>query len=216
MDNIDFIKNGFGIIKREANRPFIFIHINKTGGTSISRALKIRRNPTTPINITKNHRTAMQTKEVVGKEVWDKAYKFTVVRNPWSKVVSEYNYRVAKNQNELSVKKIPFNDWVVRTYLEKDPFYHENPIWFMPQVDWLIEEDQKIHMDYIARIENLKKDFKNICRDLRLRVRLPKKNVSRGEKKHYSLYYNADTAMIIKNHFARDVEYFGYSFETIN
>ena len=63
---------------------FVFIHINKTGGSSIAKAL----------NIPSVHRTAQEKIEEIGQKNWDRKLTFTVVRNPWDKVVSLYHYRV--------------------------------------------------------------------------------------------------------------------------
>ena len=66
---------------------FIFIHINKTGGTSIEKALGLE----------KDHLTASEKKTAIGKQKWKKIYSFAFVRNPWDKVVSHYHHRVKMN-----------------------------------------------------------------------------------------------------------------------
>ena len=59
------------------NGPFIFIHINKTAGTSIGRAVGLPN---------KLHLTAREIIDRVGEEAWRKAYKFAFVRNPLSRL----------------------------------------------------------------------------------------------------------------------------------
>ena len=51
---------------------FHFIHINKTGGSSIELALRLP----------PEHKTAIQKIDEVGREVWLDAFNFCVVRNP--------------------------------------------------------------------------------------------------------------------------------------
>ena len=118
---------------------YIFVHINKTGGTSIAKAIGLPK---------KNHLTAKEIIDIVGQTKWDKAFKFTFVRNPWAKVVSHYLYRIKTNQTSMSDKNISFSDWVKVTYGEcKDPLFYDIPKMFQPQVEWLINKHGKIDID---------------------------------------------------------------------
>lgn len=213
MTFVDFVKSGFGYYNVESKRPFIFIHINKTGGTSISRSLRIRRNPSTPIATTKNHRTAVVTKCLVGEEAWNAAYKFTVVRNPWARLVSDYKYRIKTNQNELGTDTVPFDEWVRRTLQELDPRFYDDPVWYLPQVDWLKEEDGVIRMDYIAKLENLAADFKVICNDLGIRARLRHENATPFTKPYWN-YYSDALQQTVGDIYREDIERLGYEFRS--
>src|SRR5262245_17967825 len=122
-------------------RSFVFIHINRTGGSSIEKALGVHL----------QHRTAREKREELGENFWRKKFSFTVVRNPWDKVVSHYHYRVMTNQTNLGVRSIGFNEWVKRAYGSNDPEYYNNPKMFMPQLDWIVDLDGKILVDFIAR-----------------------------------------------------------------
>ena len=67
----------------------LFIHINKTGGGSISRALKDgRRSPSFDTIHWRLRRYVRDHSE----EIRD-CFKFTFVRNPWDKVLSQYFFR---------------------------------------------------------------------------------------------------------------------------
>jgi hypothetical protein len=63
---------------------YVFIHINKTAGSSIEAALGLQL----------SHFSAREVIASIGEETWKNVFKFTVVRNPWDKVVSHYHYRV--------------------------------------------------------------------------------------------------------------------------
>ena len=63
----------------------IFIHIPRTGGSSIEKAL-VGRNWWSISKETK-HITASQAREVYG-DYWGKYFKFSFVRNPWDRCVS--------------------------------------------------------------------------------------------------------------------------------
>ena len=179
---------------------YLFIHINKTGGTSISKALGM------PFL----HFTAKEFIAAHGQAVFDALFKFTVVRNPWDKVVSHYHYRVMTNQTSLGTDKMSFNSWVQKAYLDKDPLLYDIPKMFMPQCDWITDDSGKIVIDSIARYENLNDDFQKLCKILGKKLVLPHLKAStRGD---YREYYNENSVRIIGDAFAVDIEQFGYTF----
>src|SRR5687768_13300689 len=106
---------------------FCFVHINKTGGTSIEKALGL------PFQ----HRTAVEIRRLIGAKEWDRRFSFAFVRNPWDKVASHYHFRVKTNQTGLRDKPIPFNEWVRLAYGEQALPYYDQPKMFMPQLEWI-------------------------------------------------------------------------------
>ncbi len=64
----------------------------------------------------KNHLTVKEVLELVRREEFDHALKFASVRNPWSKVVSHYKYRIKTNQTKMQEKPISFKELVKKTY----------------------------------------------------------------------------------------------------
>lgn len=179
---------------------FVFIHINKTGGSSVEKALRI------PFE----HKTAIEKIEEIGRDNWDKKLTFTIVRNPWDKVVSHYHYRVDTNQTNLRDKPIEFGEWVKRAYGDQDTFYYNNPRMFMPQIDWIADENGKILVDKIIHFENLNAEFGEVLQKLARNTTLP--HVKKSGHQHYREYYDQETIEIVRNWFERDIERFGYQF----
>ena len=75
----------------------IFIHIPKTAGTSIYTVLSIPQNEkhfyTAAHKIPSHqHLTPTQLKPKIPGPIWNNYFKFTVVRNPFDRVVSDYRY----------------------------------------------------------------------------------------------------------------------------
>ena len=180
---------------------FIFVHINKTAGSSIEEALGLRF----------RHRTARQIIEEIGPGKWRECFTFAVVRNPWDKVVSHYSYRVETNQTGMGDGKMGFADWVRESYGRRNPVFHDKPLMFMPQVDWISDEKGRILVNFVARFENLQADFDTVCERIgRQQVPLP----HRKQSKHgdYRDLYDAETRGIIGDWFRRDIEQFNYTF----
>ncbi len=179
---------------------FVFIHINKTGGSSIERAL----------NLPLEHRTALQKIEELGRKEWDSRFTFAFVRNPWDKVVSHYHYRVRTNQTKLGENPIGFKEWVQLTYGEQDPVFYDNPVMFMPQANWVVDEIGQVAVNFVGRFENLSRDFEYACQRLGRTVELP--HVKASRHKPFTEYFDESTRQIVATWFAEDIENFGYEF----
>jgi hypothetical protein len=82
---------------------------------------------------------------------------------------------------------------------------------FRNQIDYLVDENGAIIVDFIGRFERLQGGFDDVCRRLgRTPVALPRLNAS--QRTAYTDYYTPATAKIVARHYARDVEQFGYRF----
>jgi chondroitin 4-sulfotransferase 11 len=179
----------------------IFVHINKTGGSSIERALDL------PFQ----HRTAQQLREDLGERRWKDRFSFAFVRNPWDKVASHYHYRVKTNQTGLGTHPVGFNEWVRLAYGERDPRYYDQPMMFMPQTDWITDSQGNVMIDYIGRFERLREDFGEVCTRIGRQAELPHEKAS--PNRSYRSEYTPETADIVARRFAADIALFGYSFE---
>jgi len=182
-------------------QPLVFIHINKTGGSSVALALGLPQ---------QMHATALEIRQLVTREQWENAFKFAFTRNPWDKVVSHYHYRVQTNQTDLGNNAMDFNEWVRRSYGEQNPTYYDKPRFFMPQLDWIADKSGKMIVDFVGQYENLAEDFGKACEQLGITRELP--HVRKSHHKHYSEYYEDDTRKIVERWFLKDIETFGYRF----
>jgi len=179
---------------------YIFIHINKTGGSSIEKAL----------NIPTEHKTALEKIEEIGIKSWNKKLTFTVIRNPWDKVVSQYHYRVSTNQTNLRDNPVEFKEWVNLVYGEQDSYYYDTPKMFLPQLDWITDHNGKILIDAIIRFENLQNDFNDILAKLGRTKTLP--HIKKSKRGNYREYYDEETIEIVRNWFMEDIDKFDYQF----
>lgn len=185
------------------NGPFVFIHINKNAGTSIGHAVGLPK---------KQHLTVKEVIEMIGRPAWDGAFRFSIVRNPWDKVVSHYNHRIKTNQTGLKDNPIPFKEWVAATYGPvKDPRYYDQPKMFQPQVEWLRDFEGRIELDLIGRFEDLGTTYRQIAERIGIKTELP--HLNRSERSDYRRSYDDETASVVREWFAEDLSRFGYAFD---
>jgi len=177
---------------------FVFIHINKTGGTSIVKSLGVR----------SDHPRAKRALEYSQKKAWENYFKFTFVRNPWDKECSDYHYHSRLWHKKTNRKKLSFEEYLKLPELHPQ---HKKYFWHSNQLDWLRSLNHEIEMDFIGRFESLQEDFNTVCDRIGMpRRQLPHKNSSSHDG--YTKYYTDETREIVANLYAKDIEYFGYRF----
>lgn len=196
------VKNRFALIKEKSCQTFIFVHINKTGGTSVEKALGLRF----------NHQTVVEKINYMGESFWADKFTFAFVRHPWDRTVSHYHYRVKSNKTGLGDKHLNFKEWVVEVYLKKNREYRNPEKMFMPQRQWLVNHHGEIAVSFVGRFEKLNEDFGKICQEIgRPGISLPHYKAS--SRRDYREYYDSETIDIVAEVFAEDIEAFGYRFQ---
>jgi len=112
-------------------KKLLFIHIQKTAGSSLARLLKSQAPDTRPFLGQHDH--ALWAKRHLGSE-WDEYYKFAFVRNPWDRLVSWYEMIRQDGTLLPSYKRLPFEmirrngrvfPWSQRFLQRK----HYKPVW---------------------------------------------------------------------------------------
>jgi hypothetical protein len=98
------------------HKKFVFVHVNKTGGTSIVEAL-CKFEDRTEEDVLHDHSAFAAYKRVLGLDLWNEFYTFGFIRNPYERMVSAYEYRrqILEVQTEtLDAKNKDFADWVLQ------------------------------------------------------------------------------------------------------
>lgn len=187
-------------------KPFIFVHIQKTAGKSIRQALGLKGGA--------DHRAAKVIREQIDESIWNNSFKFAFVRNPWDRIVSAYYYRVQggnRSANDLSRAKI-YPD-TFELFCEKILYFQslENESMFICQKDWITDNYSNQIVDFIGRVENIQDDYDIICNRLgKQQVKIPHINQSSHES--YRDVYNEKTRKLVAQAYQEDIEYFKYTF----
>jgi hypothetical protein len=80
-----------------------------------------------------------------------------------------------------------------------------------PQHAILYNDDGHIIVDYIMRFESLQRDFDHVC-DVIGKPRRALQHDNRGNRQHYTKYFDDETRAKFLNLFRKDVELFGYQY----
>lgn len=180
----------------------VFIHIPRTGGTSVEIALAGK--DWWLIDADTKHLSASMTKKILGEERWAEYFKFSIVRNPWDRIISMY----ATGwwwQNNLRCYKT--DTPTLREFIEQlKPHLHErHGLRFYHEII-------DLPLNYICRYETLATDFSYVCNIHGLtNIELP--HYEKSNRSHYSLYYDDETAKLVGDIYNIDIKLFGYSFE---
>ncbi len=196
--------------------PWIFVHVQKTAGNSVRTALG------GDIFDARKHFTARELREIHGEAVWNACFKFSFVRNPWDRLVSWWSM-IDNSRDYIDQAQPPntffgyvlgraksFEDFLSRCDDEIVDSDGRKNI-FRNQIDYLVDDNSEIIVDFVGRFERLQEGFDEICRRLgRASVELPRTNFSRHTA--YTEYYTPATAEIVARRYARDIAQFGYRF----
>jgi chondroitin 4-sulfotransferase 11 len=146
-------------------------------------------------------------------------FKFAFVRNPWSKMLSEYLYVRNQGRRFLTAAQIKrinnfssFIDLIGDTRKAQPSLSDKNFLasHAKSQSEFLIDENG-LAIDFIGKFENLQKDFDIVCNRIGLKeTKLRRINGTRH--RHYRHYYDSLTKRRVENMFDKDIANFNYEF----
>ncbi len=210
---------------------FLYVHIAKTGGTSVRAALKSMqwRDPyyfaqwiCSRLSGMTGHRIAAKlprhskiicAQEMLPKEFFDGLYKFAFVRNPWDLQVSSYHHLKRERPHLLEGHESfeAFTRWKLNP---ERPYQYHLDTAMTPLTDYLSDMRGNLLTNFIGRYERLHEDWHHICTHLNMPTpELPHKRQATDRGKDYRSYYTDDLAEAIGQYFQRDVELLGYRFD---
>jgi len=225
---------------------FIFIKSEKTAGTSIEAALSrycSGNDVVTPINDYRHNRDengefthqsmnadeyiqlnlpnlqhvdALTIRNKVPAEIWDSYFKFSITRNPWDKVISDFFWK--KRQDPAINPRKRFYHYLGVPFNELDQLkamFSE----FLQSSQWTNNDrfyiiDNQLCVDYVIHYENLLEDFSEVCKTIGLETcTLPRlKSGLRKQRYNYSEYFDEESKAIVAKAHENDIRLFDYEF----
>lgn len=203
----------------------VFVHIPKTAGTSIEKALGIfgdwrhedrdilfgqsaMRLDGQPLSSPYlQHLRASELARLVPQAMAD-YLTFTVVRNPWDKLVSAYANKDVHLCRFAQAQGVTLQDTDFATFVARSAEIDHAHL--RPQHGFLCDAGGRLLVDVVARWETLARDFADICRRLDVEIELPRENTS--ARSAYRDYYDGTTRKLVEQRYAEDIDAFAYRF----
>jgi hypothetical protein len=198
----------------------IFVHIPKCGGTSLENVIwpMPRKESDLWMGFISAYHNRYQTGglqhlfathilQEVGKDIFEAYFKFTIVRNPWDKAVSQYFYMKKRNdlREFIGMKE---ND-SFKTYLEL--IRKKIHVQWEPQYKFFTDERGDNLVNFTGRLENIVTDAQIIFSRLGVTAAVSQSNATRHE--HYSHYYDEESKEIVAEMYGEDIRMLKYSFQ---
>ncbi len=206
-------------------RRYVFVHIPKTGGTSLSLALEDRAMKDdiligdTPKAKRRKHR--LKDLNAAGR-LWKHAgladvegivdpaayFVFTLVRNPWDRVVSYYHWLREQSFDHSAVRLAKaktfsafLNDPQTQAALQANDY-----------TSYVRDRAGVVHCQLFARLEHLTTDLDPFWEHVGFRCALGRANAS-VRKADWRSYYTPDDAALVAEVCSPDIARFGYRFD---
>lgn len=193
------------LIRHDGNLVF-FVHVPKTGGTSIEKALKDAGASVALLYGSRFEGFCKTTFQHLNAEIYEKVippafydYSFAVVRHPFTRLVSEYYYR-----RKRGFAKRTFDDWLNRAMknYRQNPYIMDNH--FRPQVDFIRPGVEVFKLE-----DGLEYPLAAASHHLGLTMPAPSSHVNKSQSKEPVVWSRRTRARITKFYKA-DFDRFGY------
>lgn len=212
-------------------RRYIFIHIPKTGGTSLARALEDRamkddimlgdtpkaRNRRSRVKDVATrgrlwkHSTLADIDGLVRAEEVATFFTFTMVRNPWDRMVSYYYWLRGQTFDHPAVgaaKACDFDAFL------NDPLIAQS-VRANPAASYMHDAQGVERCNAYIRLEHFEQDAQPLFDHLGFRVELPHHNTS-ARPRDYRMAYSDHSTQVVSDICAEDIVRFGYRFDPDN
>lgn len=208
-------------------RRYIFVHIPKTGGTSMALALEGRamkddvmlgdtpkarqrrgriKNEQSRGRLWK-HSTLADIEGLVSPAEISEFFVFTLVRNPWDRVVSYYHWLCEQSFDHPAVELAKANNFT-------DFLHHpltETSFRNTPSQSYVRTSEGVERCNLFIRIENHESDAVPLWDHLGFKLTLSRVNAS-PRRIDYRHYFNDSDAELVSQICAPDIAKFGYAF----
>ena len=191
------------------SHKFVFHHVPKTAGSSITAALAPYCNLWKGTLPEEKHGWQVQfhnvglhlpVKEVINSvsDYPREYYSFAFVRNPFEVIVSAWDSNKYENFDR---------------YVEHEIFTGLQICARRSQYEYLTDNGTLL-VDFVGRYENLSSDFYEVINEIKVPLMmLPKRNIGKEKRSQdYKKYFTPLSRKTVERKFEKDLNFFGYEF----
>ena len=132
-------------------------------------------------------------------------FKFSFVRNPYDRLVSEYIFDKKWNKKTKNMAFKEFLIYLAEQLKSQHIFAH-----YRPQTDFIYYDSNELLVDFVGRFENLIYDWEQVRK--KSNADLPElPHINKGDHLHYMEYFDVDTIAMTNELYAVDFKQLGYS-----
>ena len=138
-------------------------------------------------------------------EKFSRYFKFAFVRNPWDRLVSEYEFLLNKpaHGRHVRVKKLDSFKQFIQMQIPRSDAY---------QINMMCDRKGNMLMDFVGKLENLQGDWQTVCARIGIPFQaLPRSNAT--QHKSFQDYYDNESKLLVARHWCREIDLFGYTFD---
>ena len=196
--------------KRISELGCIFIHIPKCAGNAVQQSLFG--------DIVFGHQTVRQYQLGLPRDTYRKAWKFTITRDPWERIVSAWRFLKAGGYHENDSKYFAetlsqyatfdhfVNDWLVCQDLDQCGCAH-----FKTQLHYLRNLRGEVAMDRIIKLSDLSDEYPELRNRFGGGDLMVYNKFTEGRVDYHSYFTSQETLMNIAKIYADDIQVLGYS-----
>ncbi|MGB3243494.1 MAG: sulfotransferase family 2 domain-containing protein [Sulfitobacter sp.] len=208
-------------------RKYVFVHIPKTGGTSLALALEARAMKDdimlgdTPKALKRRrrvkdaetrgrlwkHSTLSDIDGLVSATDLADMFTFTLVRNPWDRMASYYHWLRGQSFDHPAVALA--QDTSFEVFLNDTSTQTAQRAW--PAGRYMTDVNGEERCSAYIRLEHFDADAAPLCAHLGFEIKMEHVNRS-GRSAHYADMYSTAMQDIVADCCAADIARFGYSF----
>ena len=207
MTKKNYKNSKINIFNKFDKKESFIIHIPKTAGTSVTKSIY-------GTDADFIHYT-WEDLFIILNDNYSKYYSFSIVRNPWDRCLSAYEFLKLGGDNEKDrvfyEKNMSdyetFSEFVKIGLSRKKIF---NWIHFIPQTNFIFSKNDECMVNQIIRFENLENDYDFIKNKLG-GSKLLKYKINRTHH-NYQKFYDEEMINIISKLYNRDIRLLDYHF----
>ena len=176
----------------------LFIHIPKNGGTSVQKEMT---------TLSFGHYRWRD----VPRDIRYIYQSFAVIRNPWARMVSRYVMGIpTSNTNDHGTTWNTFEEFLETRHLWTDKQWNDPIRSWNTQYDYVCDENDIVRCD-ILRLEFIDNELSPY---LNLNTPYIVRENGGDYTRNYRDYYNEQTIQIVADWYAKDIDYWGFDFDT--